>query len=42
MESTDPQAALARLYGATRRHREPVDDLDDAVDDEDEGEEIVA
>jgi hypothetical protein len=40
--ATDPQAALARLYGATRRHREPVDDLDDAVDDEDEGEEIVA
>lgn len=42
--STDPQTALARLYGATRRHRElPDDDLNDAADgDDDEGEEIAA
>ncbi len=42
--TTHPQTALARLYGAGRRHRElPADDLNGAVDDDgDEGEEIAA
>ena len=38
-----PQDAPARLYGATRRHRGPQDDdLNEAVDDEDDGEEVAA
>ncbi len=41
--TTDPQTALARLYGAIRRHRGPQDDdLNEAVDDEDDGEEVAA
>jgi hypothetical protein len=41
--ATDPQTALARLYGATRRHRGlQDDDLNDVVDDEDDGEEVAA
>jgi hypothetical protein len=36
--TTDPQTSLSRLYSATRRHRNLVDDdLDDAPDgDEDD------
>ncbi|MBL6077725.1 hypothetical protein JMJ56_06885 [Belnapia sp. T18] len=42
--ATDPQTALARLYGATRRHRRlQADDLNDTEDgDGDDGEEIAA